>query len=328
LKEGDILKLSDAKELAFRAINEYSINGTPIPATNGNYLDIEKRMNGPANAAQMRIAQFVKIAKVYSISQNPIDNLLGYDSFKEVQHFPGTNLTYTGTGAKSFSIEVDGTCVISFDEYVSGVWTPLNGTYAADGVSVPAGIVGSISVTPTKFTNYRGLLTIASALNPVRITVTATYPIKSRYRAMFAYTYATAVAVPWYRAYIPYTLPADYWKFNKMMRTYDERQFTENKDYILTSDKKLYLNWYLEGEFTVHYWAYPTEITVDTLDTYEFEVSLECQALIPFFMGGQAIMPDNATIGTQLLNPYYQMESELTQDEPETEEQIELTYGW
>jgi hypothetical protein len=320
--------LGDAKEIAFRSVNEYSINGTPIPVTNGNYMDIEHRMNGPANAAQMRLAQIVKIPEVYSISQNPIDNLLGRDSFKEVQHFPGTNLTYTATGAKSFSIEVDGTCTISFDESVAGVWTPLNGTYAIDGVLSVPGIVGSISAAPTKSTNYRGLLTIASVLNPVRMTITATYPMKSFHRALFAYAYVTADKVPWYRAYIPYTLPTNYWKFNNIMRAYDERQFTENKDYILTSDKKLYLNWYLTGRFDVHYWKYPTEITVDTLDTYEFEVSLECQALIPFFMGGQAIMPDNATIGTQLLNQYYAMEAELTQDEPVTDESIELTFGW
>lgn len=320
------MNLGNAKELAFRAINEYSINGTPVPVTNGNYMDIKARMYGPANAAQMRIAQIVKIPKVFPISQNPITNLLGYDSFKEVQHFPGTNLTYIATGAKSFSIEVDGACTIAFDESVSGVWTPLNGTYSTNG-GTPAALSGSISVSPTSFTNYKGLLTIAGA-NPIRITITPTYPMKSRYRAMFGYAYATADKVPWYRAYVPYTLPTNYWKLNKIMRTYDERQFTENKDYILTSDKKLYLNWYLTGEFSIYYWGYPTEITVDTLDTYEFEVSSECQSLIPFFMGGQAIMPDNATIGTQLLNQYYAMEAELTQDEPVTDESIELTFGW
>jgi hypothetical protein len=322
------MNLGNAKEFAFRAINERTINGTPIPVTNGNYMDIEARMNGPANAAQMRLAQIVKIPEEYSISQNPIDNLLGNDSFKEVQHFPETNLTFTGTGAKSFSIEVDGACTISFDEYVAGTWTPLTGTYAVDGVVSNSALNGSISVAPTKFTNYRGLLSIASASNPVRLTITALYPIKSRYRALFGYTFAAADKVPWFRAYVAYDLPANYWKFNKIMRTYDERQFAENKDYILTSDKKLYLNWYLTGEFTVHYWKYPTEITKDTADSYDFEVSLECQAIIPFFMGGQAMMPDNATIGTQLLNQYYAMEAELTQDEPVTDESMEITFGW
>ncbi|MCX8129779.1 MAG: hypothetical protein N3I35_06735 [Clostridia bacterium] len=321
------MQLSEIFDIAYRYINEKSVNGTDISDTNGNYIDIKKRMYGPANASQMRLAGFVKIPDIYSISQNPITNLLGIQGFNEVQHFPGDNKTYTSTGAKSFSIEVDKPCVISFDESVSGVWTPLEGTYY-DGDSTQA-FSGSITVTGiSKYTNYRGLLTIASASNLIRITVVATYPMKSRYRALFQYPYASANDVPWYRAYIEYSLPADYWQFNKMMRTYDERQFTENKDYILTSDNKIYINWHLTGQFDIHYWKYPTEITPSTSDNYELEVSKECQALMPWFIGGQAIMPDDSSIGIQLLNQYYQMESELSQDMPYTQEESEDTDGW
>lgn len=322
------MTLGEAKELAFRYCNEYSVNGTSVSTTNGNYIDIKNRMYGPANAAQMRLSDIIKIPDTYIISQNPVTNLLGMYNFNEKQHFPGVNDTYTGTGAKSFSIEVDGACTLSFDEQVSGVWTPLNGYYSVNG-GTPSALSGSITVSGiTGYTNYRGVLTIASASNAVRITVTVTYPMKSRYRALFAYPYVTADKAPWYRAYVPYDLPTDYWKFNKMMRSYDERQFTENKDYIRTSDKKIYINWFLTGQFEIHYWKYPTEITVSTLDSYEFEVSKECQALIPWFMAGQAIMPDDSTIGTQLLNQYYAMEAQITQESSDTDEEMESVYGW
>jgi hypothetical protein len=320
--------LSEAKVYAIQLINEYSVSGTLVSSSDGNYQDLIKRMNPLANTVQMELAKLVKIPGVHSISQNPITNLLGLYAFDEAQHFPGTNLTYQATGAKSFSIEVDGPCALAFDEQVSGTWTPLSGTYSVNG-GTPSSFSGSIAVSGiTKFTNYRGLLTIASASNAVRITVTATYPIKSRYRALFAYPYATADKVPWYRAYIPYDLPTDYWAFNKMMRSYDQRQFAENKDYILTSDQKMHLSWFLTGQFDIYYWKKPTVITNDTSDSYEFEVDDDAQSLIPWFIGGYAIYPDNQNLGIQLLNQYNLLKAGLTQETPETDESSEDTDGW
>jgi hypothetical protein len=320
--------LSEAKVNAIQLINEYSVSGTLVSSSDGNYQDLIKRMNPLANTVQMELAKLVKIPGVHSISQNPITNLLGLYAFDEAQHFPGTNLTYQATGAKSFSIEVDGPCTISFDEQVLGVWTPLAGTYSVDG-GTPTVFSGSISVSGiTKFTNYRGLLTTASALNPVKITVAATYPMKSRYRALFAYSFASADKVPWYRAYITYDLPADYWMFNKMMRSYDQRQFEENKDYILTSNKKVHLNYFLTGQMDIHYWKKPTVITNDTSDSYEFEVDDDAQSLIPWFIGGYAIYPDNQNLGIQLLNQYNLLKAGLTQELPETNEQVFDSDGW
>lgn len=315
------MNLGEMFDLAFRDVDERSINGTEIPVTNGNYLDIKKRMYGPADAVQQELAKITKMSGVYPVSQNPITNLLGL-AFDEVQHFPGTTYTYTGTGAKSFSIEVDGACIISFDEYVSSVWTPLNGTYAVDGVLSVVGIVGSISVVPTKYTNYRGLLTIASALNPVRITITPTYPMKSRYRAMFAYAYATAVTVPWYRAYVPYDLPVTCLEFNKMMRSYDQRQFEENKDYKLTPDNKIHINWYLTGQFDIHYWKRPTVITVLTLDTYDWEIPADAQAIAHYFIGGMAIMPTNPSVGVALRDQYYALRDMLKTPSSSTSSEV------
>lgn len=305
------LTLAEAQVIAVQNMNEYSTGGNLISVTDGNYKDLIYRMPPLANTAQQELAKVCRIPGKYSISRNVIPNLLPLTDYDEKQHFPGTDLSYTGAGAKSFSIEVDGDCSIYFDEQVSGVWTPLSGTYSKDGGAATA-FTGSIAVTGlTSFGNYRGLLTIASASNSVRMKVVATYPLKSRYRALFAYTFATALTVPHLMAYVEYDLPADCQVFDKMYRASDQRQYKENSDFILSPDNKVHINYSLNGQFDIHYWKKPTVITNSTATTYEFEVTEDAQALIPWFMAAYAIMPDNASLGVQLLNQYYALRQSL-----------------
>jgi hypothetical protein len=305
------MDLATSQVTAVQHMNEYSTGGNLISVTDGNYKDLIYRMPPLANTAQQELAKVCRIPGKYSISRNVIPNLLPLTDYDEKQHFPGTDLSYTGAGAKSFSIEVDGDCSIYFDEQVSGAWTALSGTYSKDGGTATA-FTGSIPVTGlTSFSNYRGLLTIASASNSVRMKVVATYPLKSRYRALFAYTFATALTVPHLMAYVEYDLPADCVEFYKMYRASDQRQYKENSDFILSPDNKVHINYSLNGQFDIHYWKKPTVITNSTATTYEFEVTEDAQALIPWFMAAYAIMPDNASLGVQLLNQYYALKQSM-----------------
>lgn len=279
-----------------------------------------------ANAAQMELCKISKIPKTDVINQNVIPNLLGLYGANEVQHYPGNDLTYSSAGAKSFSIEVGKlACVIYFYETIAGVLTALNGTYSIDGAT-PVTLTGSISVTGSDaYKNYKGLLTISSALNTITMKIVATYPMKSRYRALYAYTFPTADVVPRYMAYVPYDLPNDCMEFEKMMREFDERQYKENVDYILTSDNKIHLNWNLTGQFINHYYAWPTEITNATADAYIFEVGKDACSIIPMYMGAFAIMDDNASIGVTLRDQYYVSRESLTRPKTSTSLSIQGT---
>lgn len=301
------MQLSEIFGLAFRYIDEYSVNGVAIPTTDKNYIDIKNRMYGPADSCQKDLAKILKISDKVIISQNPISNLLG-NAFDEIQLFPGGTYEYIVTGARSFSLEVDGDCSIQFAEY-TGTWTALNGTYY-DGTEKT--LTGSIAVTGiTGYANYRGLLTIADASHQVRMKIISTYPCKVRFRALFGYGFASALKVPWYRDFIPYDLPTNWTEFNKMMRHFDTRQFQENKDYILTPDNKIHLNWFLTGQFEIHGWKNPTTITPATLDTYAPEISDDGQTLMPYYIGGYAIMKSRPDIGVQLVNQYYELRNML-----------------
>jgi hypothetical protein len=116
--------------------------------------------------------------------------------------------------------------------------------------------------------------------------------------------------------------------FYKMMRASDTRLYTENKDYILTPDKKVRLNYSLTGQFDIHYWKRPTVITNATATTYEFEVAEDVQSLIPYYMGGWAVMEDKPNIGTMLLNQYNLLKGGLKNIQTDTEEVILDTYNW
>jgi hypothetical protein len=321
------MTLAQAKVYAIQHINEYSNNGTLVSSSNGNYQDLVLRMNPLANTSQIELSKIAKIPAVYVIDHNVIPNLLNLQGANEKQHYPGTNDAYTAAGAQSFSIEVSKPCTITFEEYASGSWVDITGTYIVPGGTETA-FTGDITVSEiTSYTNYKGSLALTTATNNVKMTITTLYPMKSRYRAMYGYPFEDADAVPRYSAYVPYDLPDNYMEFNKMMRSYDERQFRENSDFILTPDNKVHINWFLTGQFDVHYWRFPTEITNDTEDTYEFEVRQDAQAAIPWFMGAYAIMPDNANIGTQLLNQYYVLRDNLTDTDDLEITQLQGSWG-
>jgi hypothetical protein len=318
------LTLGDVFEQSFRAIQKYSINGVAIPPADKNYIDLKNSMYVHADACQKDLSKILKIHDEMEISQNPITNQLG-TAFDEIQVYPGGAYEYICEGSKSFSVEVDTDCSIQFDEDIDGTWTPLNGTYAVDGILAASGLAGSLSVTPTKFTNYRGLLTISDAAHDIRMKVIPIYPGKIRNRFMSAYTFKDASKVPWYKDYIPYNLPSNWFEFNKIMRHHDSRLFVENKDYILTPDNKIHLNWFLTGQFTVHGWKNPATITPDTSDEYVIEIADDGAALMPYYVGGYAINKTRPDIGVQLINQYYELRNMLKSPKSNTSSCVENT---
>jgi hypothetical protein len=285
------MTLGEAKRKALKLLNEYSTNGTPIPPTNGSYKDYELRMNDVANDAQMEIARFIKIPAVYSITHYPPENLLGlHAGFKIEQYLPGNDKEYVGTGARSYSFEVDRPSTIYIEECVNGVWTQLNEI---------------IATNISSFTVFKGNLTISDPNNPVRLRFTGSYPYLIRHRALFKYNYPSDEEVPTYKAFVPYELPDDYMEFDKILRWYDDRQYQPlTGDYRLTGKKTIEINWFLTGQFDIHYFKLPSVIDDNTSDDYEFEIDLQAQNLIPYYMAAHVGFDEKQTVSTFLQNQY------------------------
>jgi hypothetical protein len=61
----------------------------------------------------------------------------------------------------------------------------------------------------------------------------------------------------------------------------------------------------VSGTLTHVYYKQPTLVDITTPDTYEFELDLHSQTLIPFYVGGMVIETEKPATSDRLLNVYY-----------------------
>ncbi len=306
------MNLGEAKRKALSLILEYSVDGVTIPdGENADYLAL---MNRFADIAQKEIAQIKKIHATYSISQNPIKSLLGLLKGFDIQQHLDVDLVDTqGTGAQSYYFEVDRQATVYIEEYVNGVWTLL------DTLTIP---------TIKEFTAYKGFITPTSLTNQVRLRFSGLYPYNIRNRALYAYKFPTVDDIPIYKPYVKYEMPTDFMELQKVIQQGDPRTYVDMIAYKWEGKKTLVLNYYDTGSFDVHYYRYPTAITKDTPDTYEFEVYTEAQEAIPFFIASHVMMEEKPTIAIQLLNEYTNKINALNTKDKQSSATVSEVYGW
>lgn len=297
------MNYGDSKSKATKLINEYSNKGAIVSDTkNADYL---LRFPDAAQSAQMEIATVKKIHAVYNFSQNAITPLGGrFSGFDEVQFLGDDYQNDVGQGAKAYYFEVDKQSTVYIEEETStGVWTNLS------TITVPN--------TVTYFTAYKGLITPSVATNNVRLRFSGTYPYNIRNRALWAYTFASASEVPDYRPYVKYTLPTNAMEIKKIIQETENRQYGSLSDYFVEGKTTIVVNYYYVGSFRVEYFQYPTTIDSTTLDSFDFELDKEAQELIPYKMGGQAMLDDKETrsFGVILLNQYQSMLANLSTEQ-------------
>lgn len=66
-----------------------------------------------------------------------------------------------------------------------------------------------------------------------------------------------------------------------------------------------------DGTLLLEYFATPSTVGPDTADSYEFEVSEDAAACLPFFVAAQQLMPDLVVDYSAFLNTYYAMRNAL-----------------
>jgi hypothetical protein len=67
-----------------------------------------------------------------------------------------------------------------------------------------------------------------------------------------------------------------------------------------------------DGELKIYYYKYPTQITEDTEDDFEFELSLDAQEIMPVGVAGTLLMSDvSNNYGQNYLVRYEQMKQNL-----------------
>ena len=282
------MQLGEAKKKALSLMAEYSVDGVLTP--DGDNADYLNRMNRFADTAQKEIAQVKKIHAVYSISQNPINSQLGLLQGFEIQGYrPGKDIVYQFPKTKSYYFEVDNLATVTIEENINGTWTLL------DTVT---------NNVKRQFTAYKGLINASNPNSLIRVTFTGDYPFNVRHIALYEYAFPTVDDVPDYVPWIKYQMPSDFMELQKVIQTTESRQYREVIDYYWEGKRTFVANYFHNGQFDIHYYKYPETITNTTQDDYEFEVDIEAQEAIPFFMAARSIMDENQTMGIQLLNEY------------------------
>lgn len=296
------------------AMREYSNDGdvTTI-ADNKDYL---LSMIPAINTFQKRLATTThKIKRIHEFSQNMPDNLLG--SWNEDKVHTSEDVSYSTTGAKTYSFEADGDFTAYIEEET-----------ATDTWTINATIIGTTE-NGTGYVNYKGFTLVSDTDNSVRIRFTGDYRYLYRYVGLFSDSYALDANIPQYRPYVPYDLPSNFYKKDRVDATFAHQQYSNIADYRFEtyekSLKRIFIPWESKGNFAVHYYAYPTvianasESNITENNDIELDIAEECIPLMINQIASMLMRDEDAYMSDTFNVEYYQSKAEV---ENESEDDI------
>ena len=311
--------LSQIRDLALSLANSLSADGTRLP--DSDVSDFKFAFNSFLNTAQNKFAEKDKIEAIYSVTQNPIPNLLRGsttydntlavdDAFDITQHLDA-DIIFSAIGAKSYYFEVDKFSTVYIEESISGVWTNLA------TVNTPS--------TVTSFTPYSGLITPSNILNSVRMRFSGAFPYNLRRAALYGYTFSSIADIPPFTPYMKYPLPIDYLSLNKIIENSDERLHRTFIDYSIEK-RNLLINYSYTGSFDLYYFKYPTPLV---LDTDSPEIQSQYHGYLAYFVAGTWLFTTGQqTNGIVLLNMFDSFLQEITPPIDEHNGTIANYTGW
>lgn len=290
-------------------MNEYSINGEIIGATDENRLDYDLRMNSVIDMHQRRIATSTKkISSSYVFSQYPPTNTISnpLNQFDLVQ-FNGTDIEYSGgQNVKSYYFEVDGNCTVTIEESPDGTtWSTLS----------------TITPTPTRyglFTAYKGAIA-TTADYYVRYVFTGTTVYNIRNIAFYAAAYPTVNDIPPYKEKRPYAMPTNFYQLHYIIlngQRVDSKQYLKTSDWEQEGRNNIYVPFTEKGEYRVYYWAYPTAINDDSLDSITLDIDDEAIDCIVYGTAMDLIDDERTTAYQRLKVKYDEFIARLDNSTP------------
>lgn len=293
-------------ERYLRYLDEATKKGVDLPQTkNADYRD---KFAYFLNEAQIYVSNLVKIPAVYTVSQNPIPNLLGLlQGFDMQQYLPGNNKVLERTGCKSYYFELDNVGTV---------------TVAINGVTVTT----INNTVKRQFTAYKAN-TGANSGDTVTITFTGNYPYNVRNTALYGYAFATDEDVPDYRPYVSYDMPTDFMGFDELIITTDPRVYEPYMAYKWHKNKKVILNYYDKGSFDVHYFRYPAEILPTDLDSAEMSVEDKAIDLVVLQAGIKATAADNEELSAYLQKLFDKTAPNIIQKELIGQSSVQTIYS-
>lgn len=278
----------EVKQRALQLLDQYSNGGTLISETDSNSRDYILKFPELCDEAQREIATAAQPIRARAqVSAGTVPNLLDMEAGTRgmAQHLADDVTDAAAAGAKSYYFEADGAGTTYVEEETAtGVWTALATVATADG----------------GFAAYRGLISPSDAANSVRFRHSGLYPYQVRNRALYAVTFASAGAVQAFGLDAELTMPADFWRMEKLLRD------GLPVDYEPRGRNAVSVARDMADALDVHYFKYPAEIPDSVADSYTFEVSEEAAAAIPHYVASKcmAISPQFAQAAANEMAEY------------------------
>ena len=298
------MNLGTAKKEIFMMIDSYSRNGNLLDQNAPKQKDYVYKIPGLCDAAQKQIATIKKILRKKPISHNMPTNILPMPLYQfDITQYIGVDQTYEATGAKAYYFEADDVATVYIEEKISGVWTTLI------TITNPLENAG-------QFTAYKGLIGASSSTNSIRIRFSGATGYNHRNRALFSFPFSDATRIPNYQRYVLYTMPDNFYQLNKVVlkgNVTNSQPYESTADFFWEGQNQCALNWFNQAEYSIEYFAYPSDITIATDDSHEFETSPETHAAIIRYVASKILMNEDNTfaLGQKLYQEYESMLANL-----------------
>lgn len=252
------------------------------------------------------------IEKHYDIMIPEITNLLDQDT-GTVQHI-NDDITIQSGPAKAYYFEMSGKGTVKIYAGTTLIQTVTNNDKAG-------------------WITFKGKLDNENN-SDVKIVFSGAYPYQFRNVALYNINFETNSDVWEYttkRRFNLRELTDDFYRLVTFDVVYESGgvEYTKFKDYQWEGDGTLILNGKQAGNYKVHYFSYPQQITEDTPDTTVLELDPEVAALLPVYMASELYEDDDTSTAYYFRQQYEEAKKGLvTYTAPQGVAEFEDVWGW
>ena len=264
----------------------FSADGSTIPSDDST-RDYVAAMPYAANEGILMMSTAGKfLVKNFSISVNPIKNLLGDLGNKIHSKVSGDN-EFSADNVHSYYFEATGRCtfdIVIDDEIIY--------TEEIDALN--------------KYVTLQGLIENADN-KKVYVKFSSIYPYAVKHIALYEAIYLEDSEVPAYAEKIRYKVDSivdDFHSINSIYYEGENPQYVKTDEVYQEGDKVLVFDRETAGNYIVYYNALPKTIDVTTEDDYELPLDREVAAILPLYMASQLYKDDDVAIATQYRNEF------------------------
>lgn len=237
-------------------------------------------------------------------------NLLS-ETKKTVQHI-NDDIAYEAMGARAYYFETTGGAKVYI--YVDETLVSTKEIAAKSDFEVVKGIIPN------------------EEKKAVKIVFSGAYPYQFRNVALYDITFADDSSVWDYTPVLRIDLKEYADSFYRLVTTDVVREkdgsYIKYKDYEWEGDSTLILNGLSEGNYKVHYYAYPKEITDETSDDYELALDPEVAALLPVYIASELYEDDDSSMAYYFREQYMEAKQRLVPTQIQGKAKFVDRWGW